>query len=143
MTTAANLLANVSLYILNNTVNSTIKQCNQHASPCKDGLILRKWSPSENLSTGDTIARAFVYGLSLAYMFLGVSIISDRFMAAIEVITSQEKQIAIKDSSGEKQVVTVRIWNETVSNLTVNFNLFFFFFKKRIFNLKLEFCTFS
>jgi hypothetical protein len=29
-------------------------------------------------------------------MFLGVNIISDRFMSAIEVITSQEKKIEIK-----------------------------------------------
>jgi solute carrier family 8 (sodium/calcium exchanger) len=57
-------------------------------------------------------------------MFLGVSIISDRFMSAIEVITSQEKEIVVKDSFGEKQVVTVRIWNETVSNLTVSIYFF-------------------
>ncbi len=73
------------------------------------------------------VGRAIVYGLSLAYMFLGVSIISDRFMSAIEVITSQEKQIHVRDSNGNKQVVMVRIWNETVSNLTVS-NIFFFGF---------------
>ncbi|XP_071369186.1 sodium/calcium exchanger 1-like isoform X8 [Centroberyx affinis] len=52
-------------------------------------------------------------------MFLGVSIIADRFMASIEVITSQEKQITIKKPNGEKITTTVRIWNETVSNLTL------------------------
>ena len=101
-------------------INETIETCTQKASPCKDGLILPKWTPTDNLSTGDMVARAIVYGLGLAYMFLGVSIISDRFMSAIEVITSQEKEIVVKDSNGEKQTVTVRIWNETVSNLTVN-----------------------
>uniref|UniRef100_A0A8C5TY11 Sodium/calcium exchanger membrane region domain-containing protein n=1 Tax=Malurus cyaneus samueli TaxID=2593467 RepID=A0A8C5TY11_9PASS len=35
-------------------------------------------------------------------MFLGVSIIADRFMASIETTTT-----------------TIRIWNETVSNLTL------------------------
>ncbi|XP_062844422.1 sodium/calcium exchanger 2a isoform X3 [Trichomycterus rosablanca] len=52
-------------------------------------------------------------------MFLGVSIIADRFMAAIEVITSQEKEVTVTGPSGEKTVATVRIWNETVSNLTL------------------------
>ncbi|KAM9857477.1 sodium/calcium exchanger 1-like isoform 4-T4 [Aulostomus maculatus] len=52
-------------------------------------------------------------------MFLGVSIVADRFMASIEVITSQERQITIKRPNGEKITTTVRIWNETVSNLTL------------------------
>ncbi|XP_008297104.1 sodium/calcium exchanger 1-like isoform X17 [Stegastes partitus] len=52
-------------------------------------------------------------------MFLGVSIIADRFMASIEVITSQERQITIKKPNGEKVTTTVRVWNETVSNLTL------------------------
>ncbi|KAG7462916.1 hypothetical protein MATL_G00189800 [Megalops atlanticus] len=52
-------------------------------------------------------------------MFLGVSIIADRFMASIEVITSQEKEITIKKANGETTTTTVRIWNETVSNLTL------------------------
>ncbi|XP_053177017.1 sodium/calcium exchanger 2b isoform X5 [Scomber japonicus] len=53
------------------------------------------------------------------YMFLGVSIIADRFMASIEVITSQEKEVTITMPNGETSVATVRIWNETVSNLTL------------------------
>ncbi|XP_062845339.1 sodium/calcium exchanger 1a isoform X17 [Trichomycterus rosablanca] len=55
----------------------------------------------------------------MVYMFLGVSIIADRFMASIEVITSQERQITIKKPNGETTTTTVRIWNETVSNLTL------------------------
>ncbi|KAM3869554.1 sodium/calcium exchanger 2a isoform 2-T2 [Diretmus argenteus] len=52
-------------------------------------------------------------------MFLGVSIVADRFMASIEVITSQEKEVTITKPNGETSVTTVRIWNETVSNLTL------------------------
>lgn len=77
------------------------------------------WTPIDNLSVGDTVARALVYIIGLAYLFLGVSIIADRFMAAIEVITSQEKEIQVVDSNGNKQIVMVRYWNETVSNLTL------------------------
>ncbi|XP_068854434.1 sodium/calcium exchanger 2 isoform X2 [Aphelocoma coerulescens] len=55
----------------------------------------------------------------MMYLFLGVSIIADRFMASIEVITSREKEITVTKANGETSVGTVRIWNETVSNLTL------------------------
>lgn len=86
---------------------------------CKDGLILPMWMPQENISTGDVVARGLVYFLALAYMFIGISIIADRFMAAIEVITSKEKEVTIKKPNGETQTISVRVWNETVSNLTL------------------------
>ncbi|TRY87424.1 hypothetical protein DNTS_017185, partial [Danionella cerebrum] len=85
---------------------------------CKEGVILPIWVP-ENPSFGDKLARATVYFVGLIYMFLGVSIIADRFMASIEVITSQEREITIKKPNGETTTTTVRIWNETVSNLTL------------------------
>lgn len=86
---------------------------------CRDGLILPVWMPQENLSTGDVVARGIVYFLALAYMFIGISIVADRFMAAIEVITSKEKEVTIKKPNGETQTINVRVWNETVSNLTL------------------------
>ncbi|XP_069462963.1 sodium/calcium exchanger 1 isoform X1 [Ambystoma mexicanum] len=85
---------------------------------CKEGVILPIWQP-QNPSFGDKIARATVYFVAMVYMFLGVSIIADRFMSSIEVITSQEKEITIKKPNGETTKTTVRIWNETVSNLTL------------------------
>uniref|UniRef100_A0A8B9K657 Sodium/calcium exchanger 1 n=1 Tax=Astyanax mexicanus TaxID=7994 RepID=A0A8B9K657_ASTMX len=85
---------------------------------CKEGVILPLWTP-ENPSFPDKLARATIYFVGLFYMFLGVSIIADRFMASIEVITSQEKEITIKKPNGETTTTTVRIWNETVSNLTL------------------------
>ncbi|XP_048340332.1 sodium/calcium exchanger 3 isoform X2 [Sphaerodactylus townsendi] len=88
------------------------------SSECKEGVILPIWYP-ENPSLGDKIARVIVYFVALIYMFLGVSIIADRFMASIEVITSQEKEVTIKKSNGETTTTTVRVWNETVSNLTL------------------------
>ncbi|XP_034381249.1 sodium/calcium exchanger 3 isoform X9 [Cyclopterus lumpus] len=68
---------------------------------------------------GDKIARVIVYFVAMIYMFLGVSIIADRFMAAIEVITSQERELVIKRPNGETITTTIRVWNETVSNLTL------------------------
>ncbi|XP_075452504.1 sodium/calcium exchanger 1 isoform X3 [Ascaphus truei] len=85
---------------------------------CKEGVILPIWEP-QNPAIGDKVARATVYFVAMVYMFLGVSIIADRFMSSIEVITSQEKEITIKKPNGETTKTTVRIWNETVSNLTL------------------------
>nr|XP_010308174.1 PREDICTED: sodium/calcium exchanger 1 [Balearica regulorum gibbericeps] len=85
---------------------------------CKKGVILPIWEPQDP-SFGDKIARATVYFVAMVYMFLGVSIIADRFMSSIEVITSQEREITIKKPNGETSKTTVRIWNETVSNLTL------------------------
>ncbi|XP_034385012.1 sodium/calcium exchanger 2b isoform X11 [Cyclopterus lumpus] len=87
-------------------------------SVCRPGILLPVWRPNRP-GLGDQVARAVVYFASLMYMFLGVSIIADRFMASIEVITSQEKEVTITLPNGETSVATVRIWNETVSNLTL------------------------
>ncbi|KAF6724062.1 Sodium/calcium exchanger 3 [Oryzias melastigma] len=83
-------------------------------SKCLPGIILPIWYP-EDPSMGDKIARVIVYFVAMIYMFLGVSIIADRFMAAIEVITSQEREIVIKRPNGETTTTTIRVWNETVS----------------------------
>ena len=67
---------------------------------CKDGLILPAWRPLDPLSTGDRWARGILYFLGLAYFFVGISIVADRFMAAIEVITSLEKQVSVQLCEG-------------------------------------------
>ncbi|KAL3991352.1 troponin I, fast skeletal muscle [Sarotherodon galilaeus] len=101
----------------NSTSPSIGDKCDEVAK-CNPGILLPVWKP-ENPGLGYQVARAVVYFLSLMYMFLGVSIIADRFMASIEVITSQEKEVTITMPNGETSVATVRIWNETVSNLTL------------------------
>ncbi|QDZ25346.1 sodium/calcium exchanger protein [Chloropicon primus] len=59
--------------------------------------------------------QAVIYGLGLLYAFLGIAVISDVFMAAIEVITSKEKEVKL--ANGHK--VKVQFWNPTVANLTL------------------------
>ncbi|XP_020799516.1 sodium/calcium exchanger 3 isoform X1 [Drosophila serrata] len=86
---------------------------------CKKGLVLPLWLPQRNLSVGDRLLRGFAYFLLLIYLFVGVSIIADRFMAAIEAITSIERTVTVRGPHNEKQVMHVRIWNETVANLTL------------------------
>lgn len=86
---------------------------------CKPGLILPIWRPIENLTNGDRFARGLVYFLAMCYLFLGVSIVSDKFMAAIEKITAIEKEVSVRRPDGTRQKIVVRVWNETVANLTL------------------------
>lgn len=86
---------------------------------CTDGLILPVWTPQEGLSAGDRVARAIVYFVAMVWLFIGVSIVADRFMGSIEMITSQEKEVTVKKPNGETQIIVVQIWNETVANLTL------------------------
>ncbi|XP_017757502.1 PREDICTED: sodium/calcium exchanger 3 isoform X2 [Eufriesea mexicana] len=90
-----------------------------YSARCEPGLVVPVWKPEENLYLFDVIIRGFVYFLLLLYLFIGVSIISDRFMAAIEVITSKEKELVVRRQGKEPQIVVVRVWNETVANLTL------------------------
>ena len=113
--------SNDDIEIFNNQtrIDPDIEEIPPGTVKCKAGLLLPLWTPTTNLAIGDIIARGVVYFVLMVYMFVGVSIIADRFMAAIEVITSQEKQITIKKKGAKPQVISVRIWNETVSNLTL------------------------
>ncbi|XP_045593299.2 sodium/calcium exchanger 1 isoform X10 [Procambarus clarkii] len=86
---------------------------------CKEGLILPVWSPQEDLTSGDRVARAIVYFVLMIWFFIGVSIVSDRFMGSIEKITSQEKEVSVKRPNGDTQIIVVQVWNETVANLTL------------------------
>jgi solute carrier family 8 (sodium/calcium exchanger) len=59
-------------------------------------------------------------GLFLAFLFLGVAVVADVFMEAIEKITSKEKKLSYKDqTSGEDVEIQVQFWNPTVANLTL------------------------
>lgn len=69
---------------------------------------------------GDRFGRGLLYIALMIYLFIGVAIASDKFMESIEMITAQEKEVSIKDpKSGKTQVVVVKVWNETVANLTL------------------------
>jgi len=78
---------------------------------CLQGILLPVWEPQDNLSIIDRFTRGTTYFLLMLYMFIGGAIIADRFMGAIEVISSREKEIKIKKSNGEVQIVVVRVWN--------------------------------
>ncbi len=57
---------------------------------------------------------------SSVFSFLGISIIADIFMCAIEKITSKTRKIYIASADGGKpDVIEVPVWNGTVANLTL------------------------
>lgn len=58
--------------------------------------------------------RTVLYLVFLMWLFSGVAIVSDIFMAAIEAITSNRATV-VKDGHEFK----VRVWNDTVANLTL------------------------
>ncbi|XP_060076839.1 sodium/calcium exchanger 3-like [Ylistrum balloti] len=85
---------------------------------CSDkGLIL----PLTNEYTWAIGFRAFIYVVGLLYSFMGVSIIADIFMQAIDTITSRSTKLKMPDPSNESGYteVEVKTWNGTVSNLTL------------------------
>jgi len=101
-------------------VEEEASECKATGTPCKAGVVLPIWRPDGmTLGGGDKAARAVVYFAGMIFLFLGISIIADKFMSAIETITSQEKDVKVKLPNGEVTVITVAIWNETVSNLTL------------------------
>jgi len=87
---------------------------------CDDGLLIPLWRPTDHLSMGDRFGRGLLYAVFMLYLFIGVAIVSDKFMESIEMITAQEKEVSVKDPrTGKTQVVIVKVWNETVANLTL------------------------
>ncbi|TKR60574.1 hypothetical protein L596_027801 [Steinernema carpocapsae] len=108
----------ICLPVATSSNHSSLGACTQ-TKPCSKGVILPVWMPQRNLQSCTIFFRALVYFLMLAYLFFGVSIVSDRFMAAIEVITSQEREVKLRKVTGEPYTILIRVWNETVSNLTL------------------------
>merc|ERR1712106_1078807 len=87
---------------------------------CEDGLLVPLWPVGDGLAPGDRFGRGLLYATMMLYLFIGVAIVSDKFMESIEMITAQEKEMSITNpKTGKSQVVIVKVWNETVANLTL------------------------
>ena len=60
-----------------------------------------------------------LYLLFMGYMFVGIAIVSDIFMEAIEVITAQTRMVVYVDSFGKDLQYEETIWNPTIANLSL------------------------
>eukprot|EP00929_Paragymnodinium_shiwhaense_P076907 TRINITY_DN39591_c0_g1_i1.p1 TRINITY_DN39591_c0_g1~~TRINITY_DN39591_c0_g1_i1.p1 ORF type:complete len:1030 (-),score=160.78 TRINITY_DN39591_c0_g1_i1:249-3338(-) len=64
----------------------------------------------------DNNVRAAIYVGVLLYLFCGVSVVADRFMEAIDRITSRKKIVRMR---GTGRLLTIETWNGTMANLTL------------------------
>jgi solute carrier family 8 (sodium/calcium exchanger) len=86
---------------------------------CSDkGLLL----PLISEYTWPLGVRAVLYLIGMLWCFLGIAIIADIFMCAIEKITSHTRTVKVASSDPETigyEEVEVKVWNDTVANLTL------------------------
>eukprot|EP00929_Paragymnodinium_shiwhaense_P025214 TRINITY_DN15310_c0_g1_i2.p1 TRINITY_DN15310_c0_g1~~TRINITY_DN15310_c0_g1_i2.p1 ORF type:complete len:1038 (+),score=176.85 TRINITY_DN15310_c0_g1_i2:161-3274(+) len=82
-----------------------------------DGIFLPLFGSYEQ--SWPPALRAVLYLSGLLWTFLGVGIVCDCFMAAIEAITSKEKTCWLEIRPGNKRKVRLRVWNSTIANLTL------------------------
>merc|ERR1719409_2196705 len=80
--------------------------------PCEGGMFL-PFIPGEMMWGPE--GHVFIYLLMLIFSFLGIAIIADVFMAAIEVITAKTKMVP--DGKGGQR--EMKVWNDTIANLTL------------------------
>eukprot|EP00931_Biecheleriopsis_adriatica_P004890 TRINITY_DN106487_c0_g1_i1.p1 TRINITY_DN106487_c0_g1~~TRINITY_DN106487_c0_g1_i1.p1 ORF type:complete len:1008 (-),score=176.18 TRINITY_DN106487_c0_g1_i1:147-3170(-) len=64
-------------------------------------------------------ARSCLYFVGLIWFFMGVGVICDEFMGAIETITGREWAVWIEGADGVKRRVHFTIWNSTLANLSL------------------------
>jgi solute carrier family 8 (sodium/calcium exchanger) len=107
-----------ALETLNGTQSSAVVvEEIEPCEPCGGGLFLPFFGDYE-LSMNRWL-RAPFYFIGLMWTFLGIGIVCDQFMGAIEVITSAEKETWLEVRPGTMHKFRSKAWNQTVANLTL------------------------
>jgi len=83
--------------------------------PGEGGMFLPVGGPCSSEMSGSYAVRATFYFFFLIWTFLGVAIIADLFMGAIEMIT--QATYVKRGADGKRHVY--RVWNPTVANLSL------------------------
>jgi len=90
----------------------------RNCDPCGSGTIViplgGEWEKSWS-----KVIRAILYFIGLGWCFLGIAIVCDQFMAAIEEVTSKQRVVWVKVHGDTKHKFHKKIWNDTVANLTL------------------------
>jgi len=73
--------------------------------------------PAENMWSRS--ARGGLYLFCLLYVFLGVAIVADVFMNAIETVTSATKMVTKTRADGTVEEEEQKVWNDTIANLSL------------------------
>ncbi|XP_056017579.1 sodium/calcium exchanger 3-like isoform X2 [Ostrea edulis] len=84
---------------------------------CSNALLL----PILNEYTWSAGTRIVLYLVAMVWCFLGVALIADVFMCAIEKITSKTAKVRIPDQNEPDgfRMIEVKVWNDTVANLSL------------------------
>merc|ERR1719454_1354047 len=102
----------------NASSNPRAKLWQKICEPCSDSSIVLplggEWELAQNYHL-----RAVIYFIGLGWCFLGIGIVCDQFMAAIEEITASERTVWLKVHGGSRQKFRVNVWNATVANLSL------------------------
>jgi len=77
------------------------------------------WLFHPGLSLLGDAALGICYFLLLFWLFIGIAILADIFMEAIEVITSKSEIVQVPDENGNMVFVEKMFWNPTIANLTL------------------------
>jgi len=86
--------------------------------PCGKGTNFLPFFGEWERSLSEAL-RAVLYLTGLAWTFLGIGIVCNQFMGAIEEITSTERVVWRFVRSGAKHKFHLKVWNATVANLTL------------------------
>jgi len=86
--------------------------------PCGGGGMIVPLGGEWELAWSKPI-RAVLYLVALGWCFLGIAIVCDQFMAAIEEVTSQQKVVWVRVHGDTKHKFHKKVWNDTVANLTL------------------------
>jgi solute carrier family 8 (sodium/calcium exchanger) len=89
--------------------------CNKICEGDGSGMVGMPWFGRDE-NEWHKVIRIPLYLIGLGWLFLGVAVVADVFMGAIEHITSQRKRVY---DPKQKKDVTVMVWNATVANLTL------------------------
>jgi len=92
-------------------------------SKCKESLLMccpgsdggLFFPSSEDEQLWSVPLRAILYFIGMIWCFLGVAIIADLFMAAIDQVTAATK--IVKNKDGKRSVI--KVWNPVVANLSL------------------------
>ena len=82
-------------------------------------VFCTSWVFNPGLSLLGDGALAIFYLILLFWLFIGIQILSDIFMEAIEEITSKSQLIEIPDADGNLIQIEKQFWNPTIANLTL------------------------
>lgn len=80
------------------------------------GVFLPQMINGDAMARAPKVLTATIYLLALLWFFMGVAIVADIFMGAIECITSKKVRVLHPET---KKYITVKVWNDTVANLTL------------------------